>query len=67
MERVLSGEGMLKTVLKGRMLGKRERRRERIGFLGIMKGSRLYCDLKREVQDGTRDVWSDFQMILANR
>ena len=52
MERVLSGEGMLKTVLEGRMLGKRGRGRKRIGFLDRMRGSRPYCELKREMIDG---------------
>ena len=40
MERVLSGEGMLKTMLEGRMLGKRGRGRKTIGFLDRLKGSR---------------------------
>ena len=52
MERVLSGEGMLKTVLEGRMLGKRGRGRKRIGFLDRLKGSRPYSELKKAVLEG---------------
>ena len=45
MEGVLSREGMLKTVLEGRTLGKRGRGRKRMGFLDILKGSRPYSKL----------------------
>ena len=55
MEGVLSGEGILKTVFEGRMLGKRGRGRKRIGFLDRMKVCRPYCELKREVHDGRGD------------
>ena len=51
-EGVLSGEGMLKTVLEGRILGKLGSGRKRIGFLYRLKGDRPYCDLKREVLEG---------------
>ena len=55
MDGVLSGEGMLKTVLEGRMLGKRGRGRKRIGFLDRVKGSRPYSELKKAMLEGKRD------------
>ena len=55
MERVLMGEGMLKTVIEGRMLGKRGRGRKRTGFMDKMKSNRPYADLKREIECGLGD------------
>ena len=52
---VLSRKGMLKMVLKGRMLGERGKGRKRIGFLDIMKEIRLYRELKREVHERRGD------------
>ena len=52
MDRVLSGDGMLKSVLDGRMLGKRGSGRKRIGFLDRMKEDTLYCELEREEHGG---------------
>ena len=43
----LAGNGTLKTVLEGRMLGKQGRGRKRIGFLDKLKGSRPYSELKK--------------------
>lgn len=42
MERVLTGEGILKTVIEGRMLGKRGRGRNRTGFMDKMQSNRPY-------------------------
>ena len=55
MERVLSGEGTLKTVLEGRMLGKHGRGRKRIGFLDTLKVSRPYSELKKAMLEGKGD------------
>ena len=55
MERVLSGKGMLETVLEGKMLGTRGRERKKLCFLVGMIRSRRYYEFKREVHGGRGD------------
>jgi hypothetical protein len=47
LDHVLVGEGMLKAVMDGRMLGRRGRKRKR--FLNAMKRGRTYSEMKKEV------------------
>ena len=58
MGRVLSGEGMLRTVLEGRIFGKRGRGRKIIGFLDRMKGSRHSNELKGRESAGMLQKYS---------
>ena len=48
---ILRGEGMLKEVIEGRMLGKRPRGRKRIGMLDELQEKESYGDMKRRAQD----------------
>ena len=52
--RVLRGEGLLREVMEGRMVGKRPRGRPRVGMLNeLYDGS--YGDMKRRAED--RERW----------
>ena len=66
MGRVLSGEGMLKKVLEGRMLGNRGRGRKRIGFLARLKGSRPYSELKKAMLEGKGDSQNTSSVLHGN-
>ena len=67
MERVLSGKGMLKTALEGRMLGKREKERNIIGFLDKMKGSWTYSKFMREGKAASILLKYSVQMYVVSR
>jgi len=48
------GEGLLKDMLEGRMVGKRARGRPRIGMLDELK-EKSYEEMKRRAED--RELW----------
>src|SRR5206468_12638086 len=54
---VLRGDGFLRDVLEGRMMGKRVRGRPRIGMLDeLMEGS--FVKMKRRAEE--RELWKEF-------
>ena len=62
LSKYFSGKGML----VGITLGKQGRERKRIGFLDRMKGSRPYCELKREVLEGMEDYHNTTLILHRN-
>ena len=65
-EGVLSGEGMLKTVLESTLLGKRGKGRKRIRFLDRLKGSRPYSELKKAMLEGKGDSQNTSLVLHGN-
>ena len=63
-EHVVSGDGLLKLVLEGRMENKTARGRQRIGMIDdLMEGS--YISMKRKADD--REEWRSWQPRTCRR
>ena len=54
LEEVIRGDGLLKSVIEGRTLGKRGRGRRRIAFMDGMKKGRSYAEAKKAILDVVR-------------
>ena len=52
---VLRGEGLLKEVIEGRLMGKRGRGKRRIGMLDSLQEGGTYLTMKRKASD--RTMW----------
>ena len=52
---VLRGEGLMKEVMEGRLVGKRGRGRRRIGMLDSLQEDGTYVTMKRKASD--RTMW----------
>ena len=59
---IVRGDGLLKEVIEGRMVGKRPRGRKRIGFLNLIKKG-TYGEMKRMAED--RNVWRSWMPELG--
>ncbi|KAG1672188.1 Nuclear receptor subfamily 2 group E member 1 [Nymphon striatum] len=60
---ILRSENMLRDVMEGHVMGRRQRGRQRIKMLDGMKDGKSYAELKEESQD--RNTWRDHFLALG--